>query len=216
MMPGQVPVMMFHICMPFVLAGVVVVAVILIAPLLHGKSPSVPLKLLARLLVLLIPAAMVFALFKFDSMFFHPSSDGLDWRLLLPHSTWLFLVAWLTVVTIRSRAKQRATVWNERASLTRHKTVDITADGIGIRDAVTQGQYRWEAFVDFEETKKLFLVYESPKSAHFFPKRAFKGEEELSAMRALAELIPRVSNAAFPMQPADPPGAAQPVSDAVN
>jgi hypothetical protein len=79
------------------------------------------------------------------------------------------------------------------------KTLDISAEGVVLSDDKTRLQYSWLAFVGWQESKTIFLLKNSLKTAVFLPKRAFPGDEELNAMRALCELIPTSTDVAFPV-----------------
>ncbi|MGA3068031.1 MAG: YcxB family protein, partial [Tepidisphaeraceae bacterium] len=67
--------------------------------------------------------------------------------------------------------------------------------------------------VGFQETKTLILLLASQSTGLYIPKRAFNGDEELNAMRALSELMPKPDAAAFLLEPTvDPSPAAPPIS----
>ena len=207
-LPTQSAVVMFHIYGPIVLIAVLMFLMLILVPLLQGRMPRISRKTLLKILPLAIPAVAIVAIFKFDQMLPNRYQDPWNWALLLPHTTWLGLVAWITAMTMLRTDKQRKETWEDRAGLNRQKTAEITADGFALKDAVTTAEFRWEAFMDFQETKKLFLLYTSAKTAQYIPKRAFDGDEQLNAMRALMELIPRRTNTGFPLQPMA--GSAQP------
>jgi hypothetical protein len=213
LLPGSTVTNLFHVWMPFGTIIVAAVAATALVPLCGGRIPKVPWRMAFRLFSLIGMVLVIGVLYRFEHVI-RPgtSQESWSWSLLLPHTTWIVLMFWLIWKGVKTRAKVQKDKWDNYPGLTRPKTVEITASGIVFKDAVSSAEYRWEAFVDFEETKTLFLFYTSPRTAQFVPKRAFTSEEQVNAMRALMELIPRQTNAAFPVQPSGEADQAAPLS----
>jgi membrane protein CcdC involved in cytochrome C biogenesis len=123
-----------------------------------------------------------------------------SWQLFIPHITWMALLAVLILAGQSNLKKRRKRFWDEKSSSRRAKTAEITAEAMVVSDPVTRFEYQWWAFVDWQETKNLFLLHASQQGTVCIPKRAFASSEELDAMRALAARI-SVSRSAFPVQP---------------
>lgn len=71
-------------------------------------------------------------------------------------------------------------------------TVEVIGSRLEIKTPSWEGNFKWEAFKVFIETRNLLLVYPVPslypvsRSSYFIvPKRAFSGEEELSDFKKL-------------------------------
>ncbi|NQE34614.1 hypothetical protein E5S67_02342 [Microcoleus sp. IPMA8] len=71
-------------------------------------------------------------------------------------------------------------------------TVEVIGDRLALKTPSWEGNFKWEAFKVFIETRNLLLIYPVPslypvsKISHFIvPKRAFSGEEELSDFKKL-------------------------------
>jgi hypothetical protein len=206
----------FHVFAPPGLSVVSVLVVLVLMSLLAGRLPRWPAKAwIAIGLLVVLACSLVGVVMLLPASTTQPSSAGWGIDLLLPHSTWLALVVMITILLARHIPNERHEHWDRHPSLRRRKSAEITADGVVIKDDVTESHYRWEGFLGFRETKKLFVLMTSLRTAQYFPKRAFAGEEELRAMRALLELIPRSTTTGFPIQQT---GAAvpPPVTQGVN
>jgi len=192
----------FHLVSPIIMGLLIIGLVAIFSNLWAGKLPNVTWRTLIPTGVLLLLAAEIFGMRAMDRLA-HPNAQArsfIDWKLLMPHSTWLFFLTWLLIVTFNKQRRNLRMLWDIQPSLHRLKTADISAEGVTISDNKTRLEFSWQAFVGWRETKKLFMLLTSSKSSHFLPKRAFAGDEELNAMRALCELIPKDAGAAFPIE----------------
>jgi hypothetical protein len=125
---------------------------------------------------------------------------SLSWQVFLPHSIWLLLLGYVSTIAAMNHKSRLARQWEKLPELHRHKTADISAAGIVQSDLVSKLEYQWPAFVKWEETRHLFLLFTSETSAVMLPKSAFASTEELNAMRHLANLIPRETSRGFAVQ----------------
>jgi hypothetical protein len=202
--PGTDGLLVFvHLILPIILGLGVCIVVAIISSLLAGKLPKITWRGLVFLGVLTLLVAEVFGMRALHRLT-HPgvaAGVSLDWKLLLPHSTWLFFLTWFVILVFNKQRRDVRKLWDSQPAFHRLKTADVSAEGVVISDDKTRLEYRWQAFVGWRETKNLFMLVTSPKTSQFLPKRAFAGEEELSAMRAICELIPKSANAAFPVEP---------------
>ncbi|MEG4091701.1 YcxB family protein [Microcoleus sp. Pol12B4] len=80
--------------------------------------------------------------------------------------------------------------WGEPTS------VQVIGNRLALKTPSWEGKFKWEALKVFIETRNLLLIYPVPslypvsKSSHFIvPKRAFSGEEELSAFKKFCTTI---------------------------
>jgi hypothetical protein len=143
---------------------------------------------LLSVVVLIALSAQIWIFTKFKPF----SSKGphlLNWQMLLPHSTWLFMLASIMFIAVLNRFTKMRHHWNTHPALARAATAEITAHGITLTDAFVKSEYQWQGFQKFQETKHLFLLYTGTGSHLMIPKRAFESPEELQAMRALLKLI---------------------------
>ncbi len=192
--------LVFQCYIPVLLIVIDVFAVQLLMALFRKSATKLNPRALLGVLPLLIVTGVWIAFFAIDRQV-HPTSYSADWylRLLVPHATWFVLLTAALVADSRKKRKGLATAWEGQPTLHRAKTAEIVANGITTRDPTTTCQYSWDAFLDWQETKNLFLFYPSQFHVVFLPKKAFKSEDELSALRALAEQIPGVENRGFPL-----------------
>jgi hypothetical protein len=192
--------LIFHFFAPVVLGGIDVVLVLCVMLLKQGKLPRIGW----RGLLSLTPFLFLAAIWVFDvelSRSINPQLFGADWywKLLAPHTTWLFFLTLFVIMAVRRLRKHRQTLWEQQPSLHRAKSTDISAEGVTISDGVTRYECRWAAFVGWTETKALFVLFPSELQTIFLPKRAFASPEELDAMRALAGLIASSKAGGFPV-----------------
>jgi hypothetical protein len=128
-------------------------------------------------------------------------SNKLTWQTILPHSIWLTILLYVSAIASHNHRTAMPRHWESRPDLHRHQTTEITAEGISFSDTLSHRNYQWPAFVKYEETRHLFLLFTSEKMALMIPKRAFPSEEQLAAMRNLMKLIPASQSAGFEITP---------------
>jgi hypothetical protein len=201
----------FHLFAPIAFSFAIVAVVLCVSSLMAGRLPRGALRAAFRLGIFLLALSPVFLVYKLLSTI-NPRSPRFIWRwtLLLPHTTWLFFVAWISIMTVKSQRNKTKVLWNEQPSLHRAKSADISAEGVVITDMVSRSEVHWDGFVGWRETKKLFVLFYSEHRILFFPKGAFASAEELEAMRALARFIPAIAATAFPVIQPDAPSTLPP------
>lgn len=183
----------FHFWLPFLYFGFVLMVVAIGKQIMKKRLPALGLQAMAGIGFLLFVFVWVVWLNIYDG----PRGRHWRWSLLIPHASWLFLMTWLVIQTVVTSRKRRRTDWEGQSQLHRAKTADISAEGIVVSDGVSRLEYRWEGLAGWTESKTLILIFLSQKRVIFFPKSAFGSEEELAAMRALAELIPNPQATGF-------------------
>jgi len=211
LLPSQPFTVLFHLYAPFALRSIGMLIIVGAMTLLTGTLPRPSHRSILRLWSPLVTLGILALYFFLQRMSFTGRSLGKwDWSLLLPHTTWTAIYLYVAAVTTWTNRKRVENVWNEVPGLARAKTADITADGVVIKDDVSEVRYFWNAFVDFEETPNLFLLLTSAKTMVCIPKRAFADDVELNAMRALSDLMPRSDHRAFPLEPTSAPNTPPP------
>jgi hypothetical protein len=127
--------------------------------------------------------------------------------LLMEYVPWLMLGGFVIHFVVRTVRHQRRAIWEADSTIHRPRTVTAFAEGVMIADPFTQAHVRWGAFVGFEETGHLFLLYIGRFTAYFVPKRAFGSEGEVVQFRELCRHSIAAPQVGFPvMQPAlNPP-----------
>jgi hypothetical protein len=128
-------------------------------------------------------------------------SDLLTWQTILPHSIWLTILVYVSTIAAHNHRTSLPRHWEARPDLHRHQTADITAEGIQLSDTLSRREYQWGAFVKYEETKSLFLLFMADSQAMMIPKRGMESTEQLDAMRNLLKLIPTSRTAGFEVAP---------------
>ena len=79
--------------------------------------------------------------------------------------------------------------------LKEHYTVEISEEYIYAKTSLSETKYCWEVFVEFRETKNLFVFYFSSIMMWVIPKSAFLEKADLDQFRNLAkEQIPSQFN----------------------
>jgi hypothetical protein len=215
--PLNKTVIYFHLYSPVILAIAIVVAILCVMTLMAGKLPRISLRLAFKLVILIVIFSALFLMFRLlNSITPMPQRFVWSWTLFLPHTTWLFFTAWVTVLTVRQQRNKVKQMWNEQPSLARPKTVDIMAAGVVVSDAVSRTETHWDGFVGWKETKNLFVLFLSEHRILFFPKTAFASDEEREAMRALARFIPATASTAFPVIQPDSASSTPPPLPAQN
>ncbi len=91
----------------------------------------------------------------------------LRWTMLLPHTTWIFFVGWITITTVKSQRNKQKKLWEEVPSLRRSKTADISAAGIALSDTVSRSEMSWDGFVGWQRDEKAFS-YSSLPNTHLY------------------------------------------------
>jgi hypothetical protein len=120
-----------------------------------------------------------------------------DWRILLPHSTWLMFMAIVSGFMLRGQTLAR--MWEKQPELHCAKKAEITAEGVVISDDVSRLEYRWIGFIDGKETASLFLLLVTDRLCVIIPKRGFANDEQLAGMRNLMRLIWNGQPKGFPV-----------------
>ena len=128
-------------------------------------------------------------------------TDLLTWQTILPHSIWLTILIYVSTIAAHNHRTSLPRHWEARPDLHRHQTADVSADSIHLSDTLTRREYQWPAFVKYEETKTLFLLFTSDSQALMVPKTAFESQEQLHAMRNLIKLIPANRTPGFEVTP---------------
>ena len=193
----------FHLIFPIACSMTVAVIVATIMTFTGGKIPLMSKRWPLMVLVAALLFGELIGIRAISGLSKNNHVDDVNWGpdLLLPHTVWLLFVAWVAVYAIRNQRNRISTLWNGQLTLHRAKTADISAEGVAVTDAFSRIEHRWQAFVGWQETKSLIVLFPSELSVLFFPKSAFASKEELDAMRSLAGLILAVPGTAFPVVP---------------
>jgi YcxB-like protein len=201
---------LFHLFAPLALSFAVVAIVLCVTSVMSGTWPRVGLRTAMRLAIFLLILSPAFVMYHYLSVI-NPRAPRFiwQWTMLLPHTTWIFFVGWITIVTVKGQRNKQKKLWEELPSLSRSKTADISAAGIALSDPVSRTEMSWDGFVGWQETKSLFVLFASEYTSVFFPKAAFASDEEREAMRALMRFIPVSPARAFPVVQPDS-GSSQP------
>lgn len=148
---------------------------------------------------ILLIASLIFQHVMSAKLSHHP--DKLTWQVILPHSIWLTILLYVSTIAAHNHRSSLPRHWDNRPDLHRHQTAEISADGVSLSDTVSTRQFHWPAFTKSEETRNLFLLFQSDSIALMIPKRAFNSDEELNAMRHLVKLIPTHHPTGFEVAP---------------
>lgn len=65
------------------------------------------------------------------------------------------------------------------------QTYTLTPEQFSISGSLFDTALKWDALIKARETPRFFLLYISPRWAHFIPKSAITSPQDLSAIRAL-------------------------------
>jgi hypothetical protein len=108
--------------------------------------------------------------------------------LLLNVGPWMliFVAFWFFFYRGLKRQRKNRKMFNEE-SLRQERTLEVTETGIRISVPTARFEFDWLAFQRVVETQNLFMLYRYPLEYQVVPKRAFAGEAELGAFRALLQ-----------------------------
>ena len=141
-----------------------------------------------------------------------PMPPGEAFRTLAPYGLLLLLV-WGWYLWTRSAKSIYRRLALQVIRLNEPRTIDITDDGITIREPTATTQYQWRHFIHFVEMHTTFILFVMPRTAQIIPKRAFKSEADLAEFRAFAQYHFSNQPSGFPIQP-PPVQPAQPAREA--
>jgi hypothetical protein len=129
------------------------------------------------------------------------------WMLMRPILPWIGV--WVVTFTaLRYWQRRRVRGYFKRAGSTTKKFVYVFREnGLVLTEPHARHEFDWEAFHDWKELRKMFLIQLSPVTANVIPKRVFKDRAEIDRFRTfLHEHINRPSaRNAFPVAIALPP-----------
>ena len=128
--------------------------------------------------------------------------------ILAPFLPWLVFFIFAAVHIRRLNRNQFRAMWDADPTVHTPRTLTPYAEGIAIADPFSQTHARWQAFVAFDETKDLFLLYVGRFMPYIIPKRAFPTQAEVDQFRALCQHSISPRPAAFPILP---PTSTQPI-----
>ncbi len=120
----------FQLFAPIAFSFAIVAIVLCVASVMSGRLPrgASPAVRLGVFLLMLTP---VFILYRsFPTI--NPRSPRFiwHWTLLLPHTTWLFFVAWITILTVKGQRNKTKILWDEQPSLHRAKPLRFPPKGL--------------------------------------------------------------------------------------
>jgi len=99
---------------------------------------------------------------------------------MLPVAGFLFMAVFMplsTMLNIYTYRRRNPSVGTQ--------TWELTPERYSVSGSLFNTTLKWGAFINARETKRFFLLYISPRWAHFVPKSAIGSQAELSAIRAL-------------------------------
>lgn len=189
-----------HVLMPG--AAVILVGAILglIAIARPGLFPRPNLRTIISASIIVFLMIQIWVLSYFFHLFSSKAVRNLHWQILLPHSTWLFMMVAIIIFSFLNRGKILRRDWDHNVALHRPQIADISANGITFTDAFRKSEYQWQGFSSCEETKNLFLISIGTGAFFMIPKRAFETTEQLEAMRSLVKRI-QTPGSAFQVLP---------------
>ena len=140
----------------------------------------------------------------------HISTDdrtgaSLVWAILAPFLPCLIFFVFATIHIRRLHRNQFRAMWEADPTVHTPRTLTPYAEGIAIADPFSQTHARWQAFVAFDETTNLFLLYVGRFMPYIIPKRAFPTQQDADQFRALCQHSISRPQTAFPILPPTPP-----------
>lgn len=97
--------------------------------------------------------------------------------------------------------------WRGQPALELQQTMELNDAGLSMDDKQSRSEYTWDAFIQFLETRNLFLLFPSKLTFFIIPKRAVPPTDLDMLREMLSERISR--NSAFPVLPPKSSEAAQ-------
>jgi YcxB-like protein len=128
-------------------------------------------------------------------------TDSGSWALFRPILPWvgMWVVLFAGLRYLHRRRVRR--YFKQTGSTTKRFVYVFRKSGLLLTEPHARHEYDWEAFHDWKELRKMFLVQLSPVTANVIPKRVFKDSAEIDRFRTfLHEHINRPSaKNAFPV-----------------
>lgn len=128
---------------------------------------------------------------------------------------WLMVVAVVVFFVVRGVRGRTKKAWDTNEKLQCPQTLQVTADGITVKNQYGTSAQNWLAFRRFLESANLFILYSSPVAMNVIPKRVLSSPDELDWFRALLnkEITERRTAAGIGGFPVLPPSENQIASD---
>jgi hypothetical protein len=93
----------------------------------------------------------------------------------------LFLIPFLD---LRER-HQVTSIWKSQPILQYPTIFEVNEERITVKNISFESHLKWQIYINFLETKNLFVLYETNSSFNILPKRAFISNEQLEQFRDL-------------------------------
>jgi hypothetical protein len=129
-----------------------------------------------------------FLLWIFSILFFFMGllfimSNPADWT-----NYCFFVVGIFYIPLIKLNQRYQLTrIWKSQPSIREPITCEFNEEGIIFKTSSVESNVKWQFYIKFLETKKLFMLYQSHHLFNILPKRAFMSNEQLDQFR---ELLP--------------------------
>ena len=97
----------------------------------------------------------------------------------------IFATCYLLLVLMLAWRRRLAAVWTSLAEGMGRYTLEVSEAGVIMTSATQDSRIKWAAYIKAHEHPGGFLLYHSKESYAVLPKRMFRTQEDLEAMRAL-------------------------------
>jgi hypothetical protein len=122
----------------------------------------------------------------------------------LPFVPVVSLVACSIWIFLRQFNRNLTRGFQLQVQLHRPATVQASPEWFIVTDEAHQTSYRWQAFIGWQETANLFLLYNSYATFEMVPKRAFASAEQIHQFTALLRQSIGAGGVGFEVLPARP------------
>ena len=144
-------------------------------------------------------AIMLFLLLNQRGGAARPAARPMD--VILPIIPWVLILGFVWFFLYRQLRGWQQRAWDSNPIWHRPRRVHIDDDGITFTDPVSEHRSSWAAYVKFDETPNLFLLFLTSMTAEMIPKRAFPDAKSLDDFRELLSRTISPPQAAFPVIP---------------
>jgi uncharacterized membrane-anchored protein YhcB (DUF1043 family) len=133
---------------------------------------------------------IAFPILYFLGMYLDSFESTNDWIIILSaFFNWLSLIAlfvgiWLFIV---NRFKKSTNANQDNEKMLGEREMIIEENRVQLSTKFSETTYKWDAFIKYEQTTSMYLIFITSKSAILIPKRVFESPHQQSEFEALVK-----------------------------
>jgi hypothetical protein len=119
--------------------------------------------------------------------------------ILLPLVPWVLILLFIWFFVFRNLSAGQRKVWENNPGFQQVQTFDMSEEGVRVVNPLSETLYRWNAFIGWAETERLFLLLLPNRARVLVPKRAIGDDAEQQRFRAFVNARACEPTGAFPV-----------------